>query len=443
MPRPSWFRYCLTIVMVLILNSCSSTIEIPDTKGVVVDQLLKPMKSPATNKDMKILRFWTFHQAQEFDFMQSLAVQFQILHPNIEVKLEYISGDDYFSGTRLMSAFATGQGPDIFLVSPGNIKKFADANMLQPLTSKFTPEIIDDFYENAIEGVTINREIYAVPFEMELLGLYYNKKMFEDQGLLPPATWNDMMNAAQQLTKGNVSGLTIETFGSVYQNFTWLPFLWQSGADVLAEDGVYSGLNQPNAIRMYDFFQQMREKGLLNMYPSRPTNDIGILANGETAMQISGSWNVRMIESIYSDVPIGVVPLPVPEGGTATTIAGGWKIAVNRHSENVEEAARFVMWAFAEDTTNPLKWCSEVKFAYSPRKSVMQEGKDYYKHGLRSVFTNDIFGTERAEPRLSSEIGRIFTESLQNLLYNRYTGEEAARKASEKINSVQSTNFRK
>ncbi|GJM78555.1 hypothetical protein HMSSN139_10510 [Paenibacillus sp. HMSSN-139] len=65
----------------------------------------------------------------------------------------------------------------------------------------------------------------------------------------------------------------------------------------------------------------------------------------------------------------------------------------------------------------PLKWVSEVKFAYSPRKSVMEAGGELYQKGLRQVFTEQIYGTERQEPQYPAEISGIFTDSLQRLLY--------------------------
>ncbi|GJM78556.1 hypothetical protein HMSSN139_10520 [Paenibacillus sp. HMSSN-139] len=123
--------------------------------------------------------------------------------------------------------------------------------------------------------------------------------------------------------------------------------MWQTGADLVSEDGRTSGLDAPGADKMFRFFRGMTDQGLLNMHPSRPTTDIGILASGETAMQVSGTWNIRMLETIYADKPIGVVPLPMPDGGQPVTIAGGWKIGVNHFSKNADEAKKFVMWAFA------------------------------------------------------------------------------------------------
>lgn len=435
MNKPKLFACMVLFVLASFLfagcsNDAAEQIEASELIELLVQE--NPAHISSENDAEKQLRFWTFHQSQEFEFMESLGELYETLHPDVEIKVEYVPLDDYF-GTRLISSFATGQGPDIFLVSPGTLQKFADARILYPLTSRFTKEIKQDFYEDALENVTIEQEIMAVPFEVELLGLYYNKQMFQKHNLSPPRTWEDMANAAERLRTEEVTGLTIEPEGSFYQNFTWLPFLWQTGAYIVDAFNERSGLHEANAVKMYTFFEDMRKRQLLNLYPSRPTNDIGIIANGETAMQVAGTWNIRLLESTYQDVPIGVVPLPIPEGGQPATISGGWKVGVNRHSENLQEAADFVMWAFAEEVSHSLKWCTDIKFAYSPRKSVMAARDDISRGELRQVFAEQILPSATPEPSYSDEINRIFTESLQNILFNHYSGEDAAREASESI----------
>ncbi|QGQ98182.1 sugar ABC transporter substrate-binding protein [Paenibacillus psychroresistens] len=429
----------LVLLMLSFLTACGSSTKMENDTGDVIDKLTQPVTYAIPKGDIIQLRFWTFHLAKELEFMKSLAEQYQAIHPEVEIKVEYVPSDEYFHGTRLISAFASGQGPDIFFVSSGNINKFIDAQIIQPLTSKFSPAIKKDFSSNSLDSVTVDREIYAVPFEVELLGLYYNEAMFRKHGLTAPKTWNEMIMAARELRTDTVSGLTVETLDSVYQTFTWLPFLWQTGADLLVDNGLKSGLHQAGTVKMYDYFKQMRDEKLLNLYPSRPTNDIGILANGETAMQVSGSWNVSTIEQQYSKVPINVVPLPIPEGGSQANIGGGWKIAASRNNKNADEAAKFVMWAFAEGTANPLKWVSNVKFAYSPRSSVMQEGKDFYTKGLRSVFTEQIYGKERPEPRLPSEITQIFNDSIQDILFHSGSSADVLQKENEQITTYLST----
>ncbi|WP_169082478.1 ABC transporter substrate-binding protein [Paenibacillus sp. PL91] len=418
----------LCALVVFLLASCGNYVE---SEGPTIGKLLNESSPVDPNKNKIELRLWSFHQSREYDFWQWLAKEYEAEHENIKIKVEFVTSDDYFSRTRLLSSFASGQGPDIFFVSPATIERFVKADILYPLTDSFTAEMKNDFYPSALESVTLGSDIYAVPIETEMLGLFYNKEMFRKKGIQPPSTWEEMKEAAQALTSSRVSGLTVETFEGVYLNFSWLPFLWQTGSDLLTEDGKGSALPGQASKEMYSFFKDMVNQGLLNMRPSRPVTDIGIIASGETAMQVSGTWNIRTLETEFADEPIGVVPLPVPKGGNPVTIAGGWKLAASKQSEHAEEAAKFIMWALAGDPAIPLKWVNETKFAYSPRKSVMQEGLEDYRQGLRAVFTDQIFGTEREEPQLPEEINRIFSDSLQQLLF----GDESAQQIQEQADA--------
>ena len=76
-----------------------------------------------------------------------------------------------------------------------------------------------------------------------------------------------------------------------------------------------------------------------------------------------------------------------------------------------------------------------MKFAYSPRKSIVENNSDIYQKGLRSVFTNEIFGTEKAEKRLPAEISTILQDLLQAAYFDTSTDiTEEVIKAEDKIN---------
>jgi multiple sugar transport system substrate-binding protein len=80
-----------------------------------------------------------------------------------------------------------------------------------------------------------------------------------------------------------------------------------------------------------------------------------------------------------------------------------------------------------------LKWGTEVKFAYSPRKSVVEAGKDIYSKGLRKVFTDEIYNSAIPEPRYPSEILDIVGDAMQNVMFKNISGADAAKEADAKI----------
>ena len=333
----------------------------------------------------KELALWDFHGAAEGDFFKSLPDLYAKVDPSVKLTVENVPWDDYM-GTKLAAAFAAGAGPDLFFVSPGTIGKYINSGIAYPLNAYLTSKIISDFSPSALKGVSIGDKIYAIPFEIELIGLYYDADALQAAGVQPPKTWDDLKQAAMKLKTDKRAGITIEVSKSAYQTFTWYPFMWMTGADVFTPDLKHSALDNTGVAKALQLWKDLIGSGAANLRPSRSTTDIGILGDGETAMQICGSWSIPTIEKQYADKNIKLEPLPIPDEGKPANVAGGWKFMVNAKGKYAADAAKFAVWAFGENLDLPLQWTTVTKFAYSPRKSVMNAGQGRVLQGLAGRF---------------------------------------------------------
>jgi multiple sugar transport system substrate-binding protein len=374
--------------------------------------------------------FWTFHTQSEGAFMQSLVTEYAKVNPNVTIKLEMIPQSDYM-GARLTTAFAADSGPDVFVMSPGDFLKYVNSGLAADLSPYFTKAIRDDFLPSSLDAVTVNGKIYAVPFEIELLGLYYDKDILKAAGVQPPATWDQLIAATKKLTTPTRPGLALPTDQGYYQNFIWYPFLWQTGAnvvDVKGKNASFSGAGVEKSLKLWGDLIKAGAATKLARGPWDP-----LVADGTAPMQVVGTWIISNLERDYAAKNIGLVPLPTPPGGKAATDAGGWKFMVNNRSKVKEEAAKFVMWAWAQNVDKPLEWCTKTKFAYSPRKSVMDAGRDIYSKGLRNVFTKDIYASAIGEPRYPAEIVNMVGDALQSVMFAGADPRAAAKIANDKI----------
>lgn len=386
-------------------------------------------------KDGKIttLKFWDFHSEAEKKFFQDLVKEYNSLHKD-KVKIEYTAfNQSDYTTTKLPVAFANEEGPDIFMVSPGDFTKYAESGIMADLDSYFPEGAKEDFLPAAIDAVTYDNKVLALPYELELLGLYYNKKMLADANVEVPKTWDELKAAAEKLTTDKVAGLVLPTDKGPYLNFIWYPFLWQQGGNVLNEEGTKSTFNSPEVAKALDYWGSFFQDGDAPSKLQYGPWDAANIGSGTAAMTIVGTWAIPVLENEYKDVEIGLAPIPTPDGGKAATDAGGWKMAVNSKSENVEEAAKFIMWCFAEDKSRPLKWATEIKFAYSPRLSVIEEGEKIYGEGLRKVFTEEIYDSAIPEPRYGPEVVDAVGEAMQKVMFSKVKGEDAAAEAHKKI----------
>ena len=110
--------------------------------------------------------------------------------------------------------------------------------------------------------------------------------------------------------------------------------------------------------------------------------------------------------------------------------------AVSSQSKDVDAAADFIFWCFgSDDTTYVTKWCTEAKFAYPARQSVIEENKELFQEGMKAIFT-EFYDTARPEPQYSSEVTDIMGDTLQSVMFGGSSGADAAQLAQEQIEAL-------
>lgn len=387
-------------------------------------------------KDGKIkLTFWDFHVDEEKAFFEEAVKDYNKMQDKVEIELLSVNQSDYTT-TLLPTAFANSEGPDIFFVEPSVFLKYAEAGTLADLTDYISDDVRSDFKQSALDAVSYHDKILSIPFEQELLALFYNKKMLEEANVAVPETWEELYDAAKKLNN-NVAGIVLPTDKIPYTNFNFYPFLFQTGGQVISEDGTKSQFNSPEVVQALDFWGSFFKDGLAPNKLQLGPWDIGNVGTGFAAMQIMGTYGVNDAEEKYGDVEIGVAPLPHPEGKESVTVAGGQSLAVNAKSKHLKEAIDFATWLFASDDISYCsKWVTEAKFAYPPRQSVVEANKEFFSEGLRKVFTDEIYDSAIPEPRLPSNVSDIVGDALQQVMYTDKIGEAVVEKADKEINDA-------
>src|SRR5690349_20665464 len=113
------------------------------------------------------------------------------------------------NGSKLQTAFASGQGPDLFIISPEDFLRYYNGGVLVDLTPYLEDAARKDFFDNVMETRIVDGKIYGLPMEVEPMAMYYGKKAFADAGLSEadlPKTWEQLLAVAKKLTKGNQFG---------------------------------------------------------------------------------------------------------------------------------------------------------------------------------------------------------------------------------------------
>ena len=108
-----------------------------------------------------------------------------------------------------------------------------------------------------------------MPFEQEPVALLYNPELLQKAGLQVPKTWDELLAASEKLKATNLVPIVIEPQPGAYQNFTWYPFLWQTGADVTDPEMTKATFDSPGTAKALDLWRPKFRKVML--HGLRPT----------------------------------------------------------------------------------------------------------------------------------------------------------------------------
>lgn len=364
-----------------------------------------------------------------------------------QITLDYLAWPDYTDGTKLPTAFASGQGPDLFIISPGDFLRYYNGGVLSDLTPYLDDAAKADFPESVIANRMVDGKIYGIPMEVEPMAFYYSVKAFEEAGLNEndvPKTWDELLEIGKKLTTKDRYGMLLSTRPGYYQNFTWYPFMWQGGGELQGADGK-SAFDSPATVAALKLWQDAVQSG------AAPRQDLGQgggdivsnLGSGFCAMQNVGIWGISGMDNNAPDVPYGIFKLPVPTGGKYVTVGGGWAFVANSMGKNPEAASKFIAWALAsmapDSVQRVVDWCTVAKSDMPPRNSALTAGAAAFGQGRLGFFSKEIHPGTRAEPRVPPEAYKIVSDAIQAAMLGGVDPQKAASDGSKQLDAFLST----
>ncbi len=148
------------------------------------------------------LEIWSLEEPAVW---RDLIAAFESSHRKVNVTYVQKSAANY--EPELLNAIAGGRGPDLFAVHPSWTRKHADK--LAPLEetlmsiSQFRSTFVDVTAKDLIRG----ERIWALPFWVDTLALYYNKGLFNAAAIVePPRTWEEFLTDVRKLVRRDDSG---------------------------------------------------------------------------------------------------------------------------------------------------------------------------------------------------------------------------------------------
>jgi multiple sugar transport system substrate-binding protein len=336
---PSKFPRLLLALLIFSLTAC------------------QPAATPTPN--VVYLKFTYWGSEMEKVAIEGMVAEFEKQNPDIDVEAIQLPYEEYLA--RITAMEKQGQTPDVgyfpSLQAPlwaqeGKILDLTDLIQTDPLLSSALPETRYYYGNGRIAGLNTAVEVSL---------LFYNKDLFDKAGVSYPSadptkawTWAEFVEAAQKLTiDANGKHPTdegfdvtkIATYGAafdkIYEGWTFYPFIFSNGGQVVNESGTQLLLDSPEACEAIQSLADLMWVQHVTPTPAQDANLPGyvtMVQTGNLAMHISGQWSLLDYASV-NGLNFGVAVLP--KFKTPVTVVLGSPTVIFANTKNKDAAIRF------------------------------------------------------------------------------------------------------
>lgn len=335
----------LTGIMALIMLGACGAAEKESSEGnteSVQKEETKKADSEAQGDVSGEITVWT--GSWNDGLMDDIMKDFYVQYPDVKVTFEYLPWDGMED--KYLSALQAGAGPDVLDMAIAWTIPYASMGKLQKLDEYIEKYQVDmsEYYECALETLTIDGSYYALPYRSETMCLFYNKDLFEKAGLdpeAPPATWEELRDYAIKLTAGDVFGFGL--CGSNAGNTTAQIYsmMFSKGVSLLNEDMTEASFNTEEGKEAFSFWSDLFLKDgavTKSVLENDNTTNRNLFAEEKLGMFVSGSYDIDPILEANPDINMGFALCPAFEGGANSALLGGWNLGMSDTCKNPDAA---------------------------------------------------------------------------------------------------------
>lgn len=388
------------------------------------------------------LKVWDILTSEtENAVIAQLNKEFEEAHPGVTIQREMQTMDQLKATLKL--AFSAPDGPDVSQVNQGypDMGALAAADLLLDLTDvakekgwdvKLSPGIVarNSFTPDGKQMGQGN--LYGIPITAELVGVFYNREIFEKHGIEIPKTFAEFETILQTLKDagevplnyGSLDGfVNIHLFGAVQNKDITRKYI---------DDFIYglegATFNTPENVAVAQTLVNWVDAGYFtkDFVGIGYDDSVAAFRTGSGAMMITGSW-ISGDTIAQQPGKFGFFLLPGNNEGDKVLSVGGtsFGFGIRKSSPNRDLAIEYIDWMVSDRAAE--LW---VETGFVPVGQVSKEGDDPLLNDLlkswQYMTANDLVGhyLDWATPTFYDTLNAAFAE----LLAKQITPEEAIQK---------------
>ncbi len=430
----------LVLVAAFVLSACApaATTAAPATKPPATSAPATDAPAADTAAPAQVtVNWWHISTAENHKAaFQKMADDYMADHPNVTVEITVLENEAFKS--KLTTVMQSGEPPDIFQSWGGGVmNEYATAGLLRDIT----PELDADggawrntFASGALGVYSYKGANYGVPWDMGMIGFWYNKALFAQAGIAnPPTTWTEFLADVQALKAAGITPIALGGGDKWPGMHMWAYLVTRIGGKAnfegaLLRTGSFTDapfVEAGKKIQELVALEPFQDGFLAATYGDEAT----IMGNGQAAMELMGQWapSVEMANStdkLGIGDKLGFFPFPMIEGGAgdaADAVGGGNGFAIGKNAS--DEAVDFVKYLTNAENQAVL---AEIGVAIPVVKGGEVGLSDPLMIELQKTFAAAKYFQLYYDQALPPAMGSVINDSTQGLFAGTLTPEQCA-----------------
>lgn len=364
-------------------------------------------------------------------------------YKNVTVTYKKMDPADYEE--TLINALSAGTGPDIFQIHNDWVPKHGDKIAPVPADIMKIEDYQNTFVPVAAEDFIANDNIYAMPYSVDTLALYYNPNILSAKKLFsPPATWDQLKLYSQNITektgRGNItlSGITLGTAKNITRASDILyAMMLQNGAVMTSPDNtsatfanyIKDAAGNPfvpglKSLEYYTSFANPNDPNFcwnVTLLGSEEAFEKGL-----AAMTINYAYRKADFEK-FKDPKVKIEIATLPQVNTTddpVSYANYWGETVNKQSANVAWSWDFIKFVATKQANT-----------YRQRSGKPTALKEKAKGGDNAFEKQSLYARSFYKIR-ATEIDNIFNQMIDDVSVNQQSPQKAIDKAQSDVTKL-------
>lgn len=316
-----------------------------------------PRKEAREEVTIRFMHMWpAAYSAQQNRIVNRIVDEYKAQNPHINIKIEVLENESYKEKLKILSA--SNKLPDVGVTwAAGFLEPYVIGRRFAVLDDLLVGDLRDKFFPGTTEAYQVGGKVYALPLEVNIVPIFYNKKIFAEHGLQVPESYEEFKQAVTVLSEGGIVPIALGNRDRWPGSLWYMYLADRLGGPTAFRDAIrrWARFNVPPLIEAAREIQELVDMNAFSQGFNGMSSDDSknYFVSGRAAMYMMGTWelpNMIIDSNVSSEFKenLGYFKFPLVDGNTSdinSWVGGpGVGLFVSEDSPVKAEAKRFVRY---------------------------------------------------------------------------------------------------